>query len=102
MNYDICSNCGRFGNMDHHICPPVWYVRTEDWEPDDYTEIRADTAKEAACTFAEYDLADTSVMGKGEWDVFVRAEMGPDTWQKFQVNMEMEPVFSAKELRCEP
>ena len=97
MNYDICSHCKRFGNMDHHICPPVWHVRPEGWEPDDYTEIRADTAKEAACILAEFDLADSAVMGEGEWVVLVRADIGPPQWKTFQVNMTMEPVFSAKE-----
>jgi len=95
-NYDICSVCGRFGNMSHHICPPLWRVRPDDWEPDDYEEIRADTAKEAACIYAECDLADSATYGEGEWDVLVEPVLGPKGWQRFTVKMEMEPVFSAK------
>ena len=96
-NYDICPACLRFGNMNTHICPPEWYVRPEDWEESDYKTVRADTAKEAACTYAEYDLADSATYGEGSWVVFVKAVLGPDRWQRFTVRMEMEPVFSALE-----
>lgn len=97
MKYDFCSNCKRFGNMDTHVCPPLWKVRSEDWDEDDYQEIRADTAREAACTLAEYDLSDSSVMGEGEWIVFVEPVLGPAGWVSYQVNMEMQPVFNAKQ-----
>jgi len=98
-NYDFCSICGRFGNMANHICPALWRVRAEDWDSDDYSEVRADTAKEAACDFAEQDLADSAVMGEGEWTVFVEPVLDPEGWQPFQVNMEMQPVFNAQALK---
>jgi len=99
MNFDICPICRRFGNMDRHICPPSWQVRAEDWAEDEYSDIRADSAKDAACAFAEYDLADNSVYGEGNWTVFVRPEIGPQAWKSYTVHMEMQPVYSAKEDR---
>ena len=100
--YDFCSNCGRFGNMASHICPALWRVRSEDWDPDDYVEVRADTAKEAACDFAEYELADSAEMGEGEWVVLVEPVLGPEGWQSFQVNMGMQPVFGARPTKETP
>ena len=88
--------------LSNHVPEPL-EMRILDWlYPDDMlvtfiTEIRADTAKEAACILAEFDLADSAVMGEGKWIVLVRADIGPPHWQTFQVNMEMQPVFSARE-----
>ena len=97
-NYDICSVCKRFGNMNTHICPALWQARADDWPPDEYSELRADTAKDAACDFVEYDLLDTSVIDgtSDTWRVWVRAVHGPDKWEPYDVDMEIQPVFTAR------
>jgi len=82
--------------MNSHICPALWKVRTEDYGPEDYEEIRAETAKEAACIYAETELADSATYGEGSWVVFVEPVLGPQGWKRFTVRMEMEPVFSAQ------
>ncbi len=71
-----------------HECPPIWFVRFEDWEPEDARPVYADTKEDAAekyysTRFADFDYQTdvTLIVMDSEnrgWKIGVRVESVPE------------------------
>lgn len=91
--------------MKYHKCDPVWFVAIvegeEQPEDDDYREVRAADAEEAAAKGAEEedsDSAEYSVLkGNGDYVAWVKAAADAKP-RRFKVTGEAVPQYYAEEI----
>lgn len=94
--YGNCNRCGAYGvHRQHHTCPPVWRVRVESEGPDEFSDVFAADAEQAAEKFCERfdsDL-DYSIIRAGQAVLIVERDGA-----KVRVHVEAEslPHYSAR------
>ena len=94
--FNKCKNCGDYDFLDRHKCLPEWEVIYIDYhEEDDPGKAFGSDAKHAALSFAERHFSDFDY--PEEMEIWVRKP--EDTkWQKFKVDVEQVPSFSATQI----
>lgn len=104
--FQRCPTCQKFGWFGEkfgreHQCAPIWEARLHETKWDnDWTEVRAHDAEEAASEFCErYDCegGDYSIIQHGEAVVEVRSPEGDVT--TCDVRAESVPTYYAHERR---
>jgi hypothetical protein len=104
--FQRCPNCNKFGWFGEkfgreHQCAPIWEARLLEtkWE-NDWIEVRAHDAEEAAREFCEqYDSdGDYSIIQRGSAEVEVR-KPGEDGVTIFDVSAESVPTYYAHARR---
>jgi hypothetical protein len=100
-DFNRCKVCGKYDWLDTHKCAPVWEARihTTKWE-EDWTEVHATDAEEAAENFCEsYDRdGEYSIIRSGDAEVEVRRP-GGDAVTIFDITAETVPHYSARERK---
>ena len=96
-NYVKCRTCDKWGAEGVHKCPPIWEVRLYEtrWE-EDWVEIYAADAADAATTFAErHDQGgDYDIVRRGSAEVEVR-KLGETEVTQWDIQAESVPQYSA-------
>lgn len=95
-DYSNCSICGNYADLVRHVCPPVWHVRFDDYDPDESEEVRAPLAHSAAEKYMEDHSGDGEQIG--DYDVWVRADSPEAEWKKYEVQCELVPTYRAIRL----
>ena len=102
MKYQVCGICKEWGFDDTHKCPPVFRVRDVEYDPQDWIDVRASDAEQAAERYCS--RVDSSNYEANSHDVFVKSPDG--TYQAFSVDMDMVPNYYAhkpyKEIEIVP
>ena len=97
MSYVKCRTCGKFGTEGVHKCPQIWEVRLYEtrWE-EDWIEVHAADAEDAATTFAEqYDQGgDYDIIRRGSAEVEVR-KLGETEVTQWDIQAESIPQYHA-------
>lgn len=107
-----CPTCKEWKFFTHR-CKPAWLVLTEDWHGtltdwDEATTVRAFSHEEAAIEFGEqYDRDDSEYpLTYGDTEsIMVRVKPDFETGlgvKEFIVRGEIEPVYSAEEVKPQP
>jgi len=79
--------------LGNHKCPPLWNLRIPNWDEDDGDfQCYANFAGSAAEIWMERNHPKMDYIDFLE--IWVRKHED-DEWQKFNVNVKMEPVFTA-------
>lgn len=106
MSYEQCSICGRLYNNSSamarlgfkHLCPPIWHVHWDaihSWDDmNEYKEVRADTAEEAAEVFLNKENQGSGCDFVERAIVSVR-RFDSDKWEQFQITAEYTVSYSA-------
>jgi hypothetical protein len=58
-----CEKCGEYTALGpKHACKPLWFVTcvADEHEENTWTEIRADSERDAASTYADREVADSA------------------------------------------
>lgn len=105
--FQRCPTCQKFGWFGEkfgreHQCAPIWEARLHETKwTEDWIEVRAQDAEEAAREFCErYDCeGEYSIIRRGSAEVEIR-KPGEDTITIFDVSAESVPTYYAHE-RCE-
>jgi len=95
-----CETCnGIIWSAHTHTCPPVWRVYAEDIYGDEYVEVMALDAEQAAEKWAErYDCeGDYTIVSGSEQTVTVTDVHGEDS-KKLIVEGEGVPQYTAREV----
>jgi hypothetical protein len=92
-----CPECGEYSWRNVHECPPIFYVRNEDEDPEDALKIRAEDHEKAAEKFFDKSFygGDSS---SGEMTVIVRDIHDLHEWT-INVSMEMVPSFTSEVIK---
>lgn len=101
-----CSTCGEWVFSKYHKCQPIWLVAIVEGEElpkdDDYCEVRASDAEEAAEKAAEEDDSNS-----GEYSILKHYDTQYVAWVKaaadakpkrFKVTGEAVPQYHAEEI----
>lgn len=100
-DFQRCSICGKYDWLAKHKCAPVWEARIHEakWE-EDWTEVHASDAEEAAETFCEQHDCDGeyNIVQSGSAEVEVRKQ-GEDAVTLFDITAETIPQYSAYERK---
>ena len=67
-NFKKCSDCGDYDFLDRHECSPVYFVKPRDEGDEEYTQIHASSAEDAAELWAERQDS------KGDYDIIRSGE----------------------------
>lgn len=96
-DFDKCKNCGDYDFLDRHKCQPEWEAIYIDYhEEDDPGKAFGHSPKTAVLSFAEKHFSDWDY--PEEIEIWVR-KPGETEWQKFYVEVEQVPSFSATEIK---
>jgi hypothetical protein len=92
MSAHRCPTCGdAVYAWRQHTCGTVWFVRFEDWEPEDTVPVYADTMEEAAEKYYSQRFGDFDY--QTDVTLIVADEEG-NGW-KIGVHVEAVPQFTA-------
>lgn len=98
-DYVKCKICDKWGYKNSHKCPPVWEVRMYErrWE-EDWVEVYATDAEDAATTFAEQSDrgGDYDIIRRGSAEVEVRKQ-GETEVTQWDIQAESVPEYTAWE-----
>ena len=91
-----CPDCG-YTHWTSKGCPPLWDYRVPEWDGDDWRQIRANSALEAAEKACERDdvEVDYAILNAGYLDVIEVRDPGTKMIQRFKITAESEPVYTA-------
>lgn len=103
-NHRRCKTCGEWGwfgegalRFGAHKCAPIWeaHMHETKWQ-DDWSEVHANDAEEAASKFAEeYDRGgDYDIIRRGSAEIEVRKQ-GDETVTLVDVSAESVPQYRA-------
>lgn len=104
MAYEMCKECGGWGDPKYHACPPMWNA----WDADNYggdeagsdawMNVRAHHADDAATKAAE-KMDDDSGEGPHKRVVFVKKVGSPPEEKaiRFEIDFEYSVDYSAYE-----
>ncbi len=100
-----CPKCeGYTVDIKFHQCPPTWRVRLLPYHgEDDYDEVLANSAQQAAQKFAEqYDQGgDYTVVGGSPIEVLVSGHKSENE-KKYHVEGEAVATYYAQEVKSDP
>jgi hypothetical protein len=93
----FCNVCGEWMPLDHHTCPPIWYVRLSgDLLNDNPKKVYAENARKAAERFCmQHDArGDYDIIHGGGTEVIVLDE-DRQSANVYRVDARSEPTYSA-------
>lgn len=95
--YERCKHCDHWGWSNTHACPPIWEARIFEtkWQ-NDWNEVRATDAEDAAKRFAEeYDVnGEHDIVRRGCEEIEVRLQGSEKIWM-VDVSAETVPAYYA-------
>jgi len=98
---EACKQCGEYGFVGSHICPPLWKVSIDGYNHTGTSHaINAGAAAEKVVEDLERDEADYAVLGGYPVTVTVTAENGDIS--KYTVSGINVPQYTATEIREHP
>ena len=102
MRYGTCQKCFRYGNLEHHQCPPTFLCASADWYSKEtlgilsreyWESVYAHDVKEAAEEFVAFKDNQCGEQIQGSRKVAVKDQN--DKIHVFSVETYFEPVYTA-------
>jgi hypothetical protein len=96
-DYQRCKTCGVYGWVGTHRCPPVWECRrVVPWDDEEWTDVYATDARNAAEEFCDiFDSdGDYMIIRHGSATIDVRKK-DSDVAERFEVSAESVPRYTA-------